>query len=93
MEAGWEHRALHPEVIEEGVNLGDGSSQTELGASSEEGSVEVDIASLEEGEEGLYLLVVGNMLNKGNEGIPHGHVVGVGLVNEADWRLGVNGAV
>ena len=55
--------------------------------------MEVDIASLEEGKEGSYLLVVGNMLNKGNEGSPHGHVVGVGLTNEANRRLGVNGVV
>ena len=55
--------------------------------------MEVDIASLEEGEEGLYLLVVGNVFYKGNEGIPHGHVVGVGFVNEANRRLGVDGAV
>ena len=55
--------------------------------------MEVDIASLEEGEKGSYLLVVRNMLNKGNEGIPHGHVVGVGLMNEADRRLGVDGTV
>ena len=73
--------------------MGDGSSQTELGACSEEGLVEVDIALLEESKEGSYLLVVGNMLNKGNEGIPHGHVVGVGLANEADRRLGVDGTV
>ena len=55
--------------------------------------MEVDIASLEKGEEGSYLLVMGNVLNEGNEGIPHGHVVGVGLANEADRRLGVDGAV
>ena len=55
--------------------------------------MEVDIALLEEGEEGSYLLVVGNMLNKGNEGIPHGNVVGIGLANEANRRLGVDGAV
>ena len=55
--------------------------------------MEVDIALLEEGEEGSYLLVVGDMLNEGNEGIPHGHVVGVGLTNEADRRLKVDGEV
>ena len=55
--------------------------------------MEVDIASLEEGEEGTYLLVVGNMFYKGTEGIPHGHVVGVGFANEADRRLGVDGTV
>ena len=55
--------------------------------------MEVDIASLEEGEESAYFLVVGNMFYEGNEGVPHGHVVGVGFVNKADGRLGVNGAV
>ena len=55
--------------------------------------MEVDIASLEEGEESSYLLVVGNVFNEGNEGVPHGHVVGVGFANEADRRLGVDGMV
>ena len=55
--------------------------------------MEVDIALLEEGEEGSYFLVVGNMLYEGNEGIPHGHMVGIGFSNEADWRLGVDGMV
>ena len=55
--------------------------------------MEVDIASLEEGKESAYFLVVGDMFYKGNEGIPHGHVVGVGFANKADRRLGVDGAV
>ena len=55
--------------------------------------MEVDIASLEEGKESAYFLVVGNMFYEGNEGIPHSHVVGVGFANEANWRLGVNGTV
>ena len=55
--------------------------------------MEVDIASLEEGKESVYFLVVGNVFYEGNEGIPHSHVVGVGFVNEADRRLGVNGVV
>ena len=48
---------------------------------------------MEEGEECAYLLVVGNVFYEGNKGVPHGHVVGVGFVNEADRRLGVNGVV
>ena len=55
--------------------------------------MEVDIASLKKGKKSAYFLVVGNMFYKGNEGIPHSHVVGVGLANEADRRLGVNGVV
>ena len=55
--------------------------------------MDVDIASLEEGKESAYLLVVGNMFHKGNEGVPHGHVVGVGFTNKADGRLGVDGMV
>ena len=93
MEAGWEHRALRPEVIQEGINLGNGSSQAELSASSKEGSVEVNIASLEEGKESAYLLVVGDVFYEGNEGVPHGHVVGVGFTKKAARGLGVNGAV
>ena len=55
--------------------------------------MEVDITSLEEGKESMYFLVVGNVFYEGNEGIPHSHVVGVGFVSEADWRLGVDGTV
>ena len=55
--------------------------------------MEVDIALLKEGEEGAYFLVVRNMIYKGNEGIPHGHVVGVGFANKANRRFGVDGAV
>ena len=55
--------------------------------------MEVDIASLEESEEGAYFLVVGDVFYEGNEGISHGHMVGVGFTNETDWRLGVDGAV
>ena len=93
MEGRWERGTFGSEVIEEGVNLGDGGSQAELGASSKEGPVEVNITSLEESEEGVYFLVVGNVFYKGNEGVSHGHVVGVGFANKADRRLGVNGAV
>ena len=55
--------------------------------------MEVDIALLEECKEGTYLLVVGNVFYKGNEGVPHGHVVGVGFSDKADGRLGIDGAV
>ena len=55
--------------------------------------MEVDITTLEEGEESAYFLVVRNMFNKGNEGIPHGHVMGVGFADEANGRLGVNSVV
>ena len=55
--------------------------------------METDIATLEEGKESANFLVVGNMFYEGNEGIPHGHVVGVGFTNETDRRLGVDGAV
>ena len=55
--------------------------------------MEVDIASLEEGKEGAYFLVVENMFYEGNEGVPHGHVVGVGFANKADGGLGVDGTV
>ena len=53
----------------------------------------MDIATLEEGKESANFLVVGNVFYEGNEGIPHGHVVGVGFVNETNRRLGVDGAV
>ena len=61
-----------------------------MGAGSKEGSVGVDIAALEEGEESVYFLVGRNMFNEGNEGIPHSHMMGVGFVDEANGRLGVN---
>ena len=66
MEGSWECGASGPEVIQEGVNLGNGSSQTELGTSSEEGSVEMDVAVLEEGKESANFLVVGNVFYEGN---------------------------
>ena len=52
--------------------------------------MEVDVASLEEGEESVYFLVVRNMFHEGNEGIPHGHVMGVGFLNEANRGLRVD---
>ena len=55
--------------------------------------MKVNIASLEEGEESAYFLVVGNMFNEGNEGVPHGHVMGVSFMDEANRRLRVSSVV
>ena len=33
------------------------------------------------------------MFYEGNEGVPHGHVVGVGFANKANGGLGVDGTV
>ena len=93
MKGGRECGTFSPEVIQEGVYLGDGGPHAELGTGSEEGSVEVDIAALEKSKKSAYLLVVGNVFNEGNEGVPHSHVVGVGFSDETDRRLGVDGAV
>ena len=93
MKGGRECGTFCPEVIQEGVYLGDGGPQAELGTGSKESSVEVDIAALEESKESAYLLVVGNMFNEGNEGVPHSHVMGVGFSDEADGRLGIDGTV
>ena len=93
MEGSRECGTFSSKVIQEGVYPGDGGSQAELGTCSKEGSVEVDIAALEEGKESTYLLVVGNVFYKGDEGVPHGHVVGIGFSDEADRGLGVDGAV
>ena len=93
MERGWEHRAFCLEVIQESVYLCNCGSQTELGAGSKKSVVEVDVASLEEGEESVYILVVRNVFNEGNEGIPHGHVMGIGFSDESNGGLGVDGAV
>ena len=93
VEIGWEYGAFHPEVIQESVYLGNSGSQTELGASSKESVVEVDVTSLEEGEESVYFLMVRSMFNEGNEGVPHGHVMGVGFMDEANGRLRVDSMV
>ena len=73
--------------------MGNGSPQTQLGAGSEEGTVEVDVTSLEKDKKSAYFLVVRDVFDKRNEGIPHGHVVGVGFMNEANGRLGVDSTV
>ena len=93
VEGSWECGTFGSEVIQEGVYLGDGGPQTELGTGSKEGPVEMDIAALEEGKKSTYLLVVGDVFYEGNEGVSHGHVMGVGFSNKANWRLGVDGAV
>ena len=55
--------------------------------------MKVNVAMLKEGEESTYFLVVRNVFYEGDEGGPHGHVVGVGFVNKANRRLRVDGAV
>ena len=55
--------------------------------------MEMDIAALEEGKESAYFLVVGDVFYEGNKSVSHSHVMGVGFVNKADRRLGVDGAV
>ena len=64
-----------------------------MGAGPKEGSVDVDVTALEEGKKGLYFLVVRDIFNKGDESVSHGHVMGIGFVNEAHGRLRVNGAI
>ena len=93
MEVSRESGVVRSEVVQKRVYLGNCSSQTELGASSKEGMVEVDVATLEEGEESAYFLVVRNVFYEGDEGVPHSHVVGVGFANKANRILGVDGAV
>ena len=55
--------------------------------------MEVDVASLEEGKKSANFLVVGDVFDKGNEGVPHGHVVSVGFSDKADGGLGIDGVV
>ena len=55
--------------------------------------MEVDVAALKEGKKCADFLVIGDVINEGDESILHGHVVGIGFVNEANWRLWVNGMV
>ena len=73
--------------------MGDCGSKTELSPCAEEGMVEVDVTSLEEGKECANLLVGRDIFDKRSEGIPHCHVVGVGFMNEANWGLWVNGMI
>ena len=53
----------------------------------------MDVTALKESKKGADLLVMRDMFHKGDEGIPHGHVVGIGFTNKADRRLGVNGTI
>ena len=46
--------------------------------------MEVDVAVLKESEKSVDFLVIMDVFNKGDESISHGHVVGIGFVNEAD---------
>ena len=55
--------------------------------------METDITALEECKKCTDFLVVGNMFHEGDEGIPHGHVMGIGFANEANRGLGVNGVI
>ena len=55
--------------------------------------MEVDVAPLKEGKKSANFLVGRDVFDKGNEGVPHGHVVSVGFSNETDRRLGVDGTV
>ena len=64
-----------------------------MDAGSKEGTVEVDITVLEKNKKSAYFLVVRDVFNKRDEGIPHGHVVGVCFANETNGRLRVNSTV
>ena len=55
--------------------------------------MEVNITALEESKKSVYFLVMGNMFYKRDKVVPHSHVMGIGFVNKANGRLGVNGAV
>ena len=55
--------------------------------------MEVDVTLLKEGKEGVDFLVERNVFYEGDEGIPHGHVMGICFMNEANWRLGVYGVI
>ena len=63
VDIGRECGAFISKVVEEGINLGYCSFQTELGASPKKGAVEMDITALEEGKEGTDFLVRGDMFN------------------------------
>ena len=55
--------------------------------------MEADVTVLKEGKKSANLLMRRDVFDKGDEGIPHGHVMGIGFVNEADRRLGVDGMI
>ena len=58
-----------------------------------EGTVEVDVTVLEKNKKSAYFLVVRDVFDKRDEGVPHGHVVGIGFTDEANGRLRVNSTV
>lgn len=60
MEIGRQCGAFIPKVIEKGIDLGYCGSQTELGASSKKGTVEMDVTALDEGKESADFLVGGD---------------------------------
>ena len=64
-----------------------------MGAGPKEVLVEVEVTALEEGKKGLYFLVVRDIFDKGDERISHGHVMGIGFVNEAHRRLRVDDVI
>ena len=55
--------------------------------------MEVDVTALEKNKKSAYFLVVRDVFDERDEGVPHGHVVGVSFMNEANGRLGVDSAV
>ena len=55
--------------------------------------MDVDVTALEKNEKSAYFLVVRDMFDRRDEGIPHGHVVGIGFTNEANGRLRVDSTV
>ena len=55
--------------------------------------MEADVTALEKGKEGVNFLMRRGMFNKGDEGVPHGHMVGISFTNEADGRLRVDSMV
>ena len=93
MESGGKSGSLIPEVIEESVYLSNCSSQAELGTSTKESVVKVNITVLEEGEESMDLLVRRNVVDEGNEGVSQGHMVGISITDETDGGLRINGVV
>ena len=63
VDIGRKHGALCSQVIQEGIDLGNHSSQTQLGAGSKEGTVEVNVTALEKDKEGAYFLMVRDVVN------------------------------
>ena len=55
--------------------------------------VEVDVTVLEEGKESANFLVRRDVFDKGDEAVPHGHVMGISFMDKTNGGLGINGAV